>query len=164
MSWNNQCGIRWGIAYSLMARWVSSALAGSLSSGGVMIKIIVVIQPYTWYNLFYEMLQINLIRGTWTACGKSDGARAPGPEVLQVTTSDAGVSDSPRKTTTIYTRRKTISKNPRREWEKNEYMNALECLLRADKKGVKKVIGKIVHDFWIEQECGKLMKKFYWTK
>ena len=106
------------------------------------------------------MLQINLIRGTWIACGKSDGARAPGPEVLQVTTSDAGVSDSPRKTTTIYTRRKaTISKNPRREWEKNEYMNALECLLRADKKGVKKVIGKIVHDFWIEKGMWEIDEK-----
>ena len=99
------------------------------------------------------MLQINLIRGTWTACGKSDGARGPGPEVLQVTTSDADVSESPRKTTTIYarTKTKTISKNPRRDWEKNEYMNALECLLRADKKGVKKGIGKIVHDLWIEK-------------
>ena len=77
-----------------------------------------------------------------------------------MTTSDAGVSDSPRKTTTIYTRRKTtISKNPRREWEKNEYMNALECLLRADKKGVKKVIGKIVHDFWIEQGMWEIDEK-----
>ena len=107
------------------------------------------------------MLQINLIRGTWTACGKSDGARAPGPEVLQVTTSDADVSESPRKTTTIYTRTKTktISKNPRRDWEKNEYMNALECLLRADKKGVKKGIGKIVHDLWIEKGMWEIDEK-----
>ena len=126
------------VGYSLFSHGQMGVF--SLSSGDVTIKIMVVIQPYTCYNFFYEMLQINLIRGTWTACGKSDGARAPGPEVLQVTTSDADVSESPRKTTTIYTRTKTktISKNPRRDWEKNEYMNALECLLRADKKGVKK--------------------------
>ena len=30
-------------------------------------------------------------------------------------------------------------------------MNALKCLLRAEKKGVKKGIGKIVHDLWIEK-------------
>ena len=77
----------------------------------------------------------------------------PGTEVLQATTSGVGVSKSPRKTTTIYTRRKTktrTTKNPRRKWEKSEYMNALECLLRAEEKGVKKGIGKIVHDLWIE--------------
>ena len=77
----------------------------------------------------------------------------PGPEVLQATTSGVEVSKSPSKTTTIYTRRKTktrTTKNPRRKWEKSDYMNALECLLRAEEKGVKKGIGKIVHDLWIE--------------
>ena len=76
------------------------------------------------------------------------------PEVLQATTSGVGVSRSPRKTTTIYTRRKKtrISKNPSRKWEKSEYMNTLECLLRPEKKGVKKGIGKIVHDLWIQKE------------
>ena len=74
--------------------------------------------------------------------------RPPNTEVLQATTSDVGVSKSPGKTNTIYTRRKTkrISKNTRRKCEKCEYMNALECLLRADKKGVKKGIGKIAND------------------
>ena len=69
----------------------------------------------------------------------------PGPEVLQATTSGDRVSKSPRKTTTTYTRRKTktrTTKNPRRIWEKSEYMNALECLLRAEEKGVKKGLGK----------------------
>ena len=79
---------------------------------------------------------------------------SPGPEVLQATTSGVGVSKSPRKTN-IYTRgkrnKKRISKNPRRKREKSEYMNAFECLLRAEKKGVKKGIGKIVHDLWIEK-------------
>ena len=77
-----------------------------------------------------------------------------GSELLLATTSGVGVSKSPRKTTTIYTRRKTktrTSKNPRRKWEKSEYMNALECLLWAEEKGVKKGIGKIVHDSWIEK-------------
>ena len=52
----------------------------------------------------------------------------PNPEVLQATTSGVGVSKSSRKTTNIYTRRKTktrTTKNPRRKWEKSEYMNAL---------------------------------------
>ena len=65
----------------------------------------------------------------------------PGSEVLQTTTSAVGVSKSPRTTTIIYTWRKTkarTSKNPRRNWEKSEYMNALECLLRAEEKGAKK--------------------------
>ena len=78
---------------------------------------------------------------------------SPSPEVLQATTSGVGVSKSPRKSTTIYTRRKAktrISKNPRRKLEKSEYMNALECILRAEKKGVKKGIGEIVHDLWIQ--------------
>ena len=84
------------------------------------------------------------------------------PKVLQATTSGVGVSKSPRKTTTIYTRRKTktrISKNPRRKWEKSEYMNALECLLTAEKKGVKKGIGKIVHDLWIEKGMWEINEK-----
>ena len=78
----------------------------------------------------------------------------PGSEVLQATTSGVGVSKSPRKTTTIYTRRKTktrTTKNPRRKWEKSDYMNALECLLRAEEKGVEKGNGKIVHDLWIRK-------------
>ena len=86
----------------------------------------------------------------------------PGPEVLQATTSGVGVSKSPRKTTTIYTRRKTktrTTKNPRRKWEKSEYMNALECLLRAEEKGVKKGIGKIVHDLWIEMGMWEIDEK-----
>ena len=60
--WNNfsvvlkyQVGVRWGIANRLMARWRSSALAGSLSSDGVTIKTLVVIKPYT----FIYLLQIN---------------------------------------------------------------------------------------------------------
>ena len=72
----------------------------------------------------------------------------PSQEVLQTTTSGVGVSKSPRKTTAIYTKRKTktrILKNPRRKWEKSEYMNALGYLLRADKKRVEKEFGKIMH-------------------
>ena len=95
------------------------------------------------------MLQINefsqggfeLLEGSVTV------PELPAQEVLQATTSVVGVSKSPRKTTTIYTRRKTktrTSKNPRRKWEKSEYMkvNVLECLLRAKKKGSKKGIRK----------------------
>ena len=41
-------GVRRGIANRLMARWGSSVLVGSLSSDGVTIKILVVIQPYTY--------------------------------------------------------------------------------------------------------------------
>ena len=90
------------------------------------------------------------------------GARAPGSEVLPATTSGVGVSKSPRKTTTIYTRRKTkarTTKNPRRKWEKSDYTNALECLLRAEEKGVKKGIGKIVHDLWIEKGMWEIDEK-----
>ena len=89
--------------------------------------------------------------------------KPPGPDVLQATTFGVGVSKSLRKTTTIYTRRKTktrTSKNPRRNWEKSEYMNALECLLRAEERGVKKGIGKIVHDLWIEKEVQRLGNKY----
>ena len=69
---------------------------------------------------------------------------------------------STKKTTTIYIRRKTktrTSKNPRRKWEKSDYMNALECLLRAEEKGVKKGIGKVVHDLWIEKGMWKIDEK-----
>ena len=86
----------------------------------------------------------------------------PDPEVLQATTSGVGVSKSPRKTTTIYTRRKSktrVSKNPRRKWEKSEYMNALECLLRAEKKGFKNGIGEILHDLWIEKGMWEIDEK-----
>ena len=51
----------------------------------------------------------------------------PVPEVLQATTSGVGISKSPRKTTAIYTRRKTkarTTKNPRRKWEKSIH----ECI------------------------------------
>ena len=41
-------GVQWVIANRLMARWGSSALVGSLSSDGVTIKILVLIQPYTY--------------------------------------------------------------------------------------------------------------------
>ena len=44
-----------------------------------------------------------------------------------------------------------MSKNPKKKREKSNYMNVLECLLRAEKKGVKKGIGKIVYDLWIEK-------------
>ena len=87
----------------------------------------------------------------------------PGPEVLQVTTSSVGVSKLARKTTTIYTGRKTktrISKNPRRKWETSEYMNSLECLLRAETKGVKKRVAKIVHDLWIEKGMWEINEKY----
>ena len=83
----------------------------------------------------------------------------PGPDALQVATSRAGVSKSPRKTNTIYARRKTItrtSRNSRRKWEKNEYMNALECLLRTEKKGVKNRIGKTVHDLRKEKRMREI--------
>ena len=137
-----------------MARWGSSALAGSLSSDGVKIKILVAIQPYT-YRPSYDMLQINEFNqvGPELPMGSVTVPETPSPEVLQVTSSGVGVSKSPRKTT-IYTRRKTrtrISKNPKRKWEKSEYMNTLQCLLRAEKKGVRKGIGKIVHDLWTEK-------------
>ena len=102
------------------------------------------------------MLQINEFNqgGPELPVGSVTVPEPASPEVLQATTSGVGVSRSPRKTTTIYTRRKTtrISKNPRRKWEKSEYMNTLECLLRPEKKGVKKGIGKIVHDLWIQKE------------
>ena len=86
----------------------------------------------------------------------------PNLEVLQTTTCGVGVSKSPRKTTTIYSRRKTktrTTKNPRRKWEKCDYMNVLECLLSAEEKGVKKGIGEIVHDLWIEMGMWEIDEK-----
>ena len=38
-------------------------------------------------------------------------------------------------------------------------MNVLECLLRAEKKGVKKGIGKIVYDLWIEKGMWEIDEK-----
>ena len=38
-------------------------------------------------------------------------------------------------------------------------MNALECLLRAEEKGLKIVIGKIVHDLWIEKGMWEIDEK-----
>ena len=38
-------------------------------------------------------------------------------------------------------------------------MNALECLLKAEKKWVKKGIGKIVHDLWIEKRMWEIDEK-----
>ena len=63
------------------------------------------------------MLQINEFNqgGPELPEGSVTVPEPPGPEVLQVTTSGVGVSKSPRKTTTIYTRSKTntkTSKNP----------------------------------------------------
>ena len=52
-----------------------------------------------------------------------------------------------------------MSKNPWRKWEKSEYMNALECLLRAEKKEVKKEIGKTVHDLWLEKRMWEIDEK-----
>ena len=45
---NDNVGVRRGIANRLTARWESSALAGSLSSDGVTIKLLVVVQTYTY--------------------------------------------------------------------------------------------------------------------
>ena len=81
---------------------------------------------------------------------------------MQATTSGAGLSNSPRKTTTIYTRTKTktrTSKNSRRKWEKSEYMNVLEYLLRAAEKVVKKGIWETVHDLWIEKGMREIDEK-----
>ena len=38
-------------------------------------------------------------------------------------------------------------------------MDALECSLRTEKKGVKKGIGKIVHDLWIEKGIWEIDEK-----
>ena len=79
------------------------------------------------------MLQINefnqggleLIEGSVTM------PEHPDQEVLQATTFGIEISKSPRKTSNIYTGRKTktrTSKNPKRKWEKSEYMNIFKCL------------------------------------
>ena len=52
-----------------------------------------------------------------------------------------------------------MSKHPKKKWEKSKYMNVLECLLRAEKKGVKKGIGKIVYDLWIEKGMWEIDEK-----
>ena len=44
----------WGIANRLMVRWGSSALASSLPSDGVAIKILVVIEPYTDQSFLWD--------------------------------------------------------------------------------------------------------------
>ena len=46
-----------------MAKWGSSALAGSLSSDGVTIKILVVIQPYTYQPFLWDVTNKQIIRG-----------------------------------------------------------------------------------------------------
>ena len=97
---------------------------------------------------------MKLIRGDELPEGSVTVHKPPGPEVLWATASSVGVSKLPRKTTIFHTRRKTktrTSKNTRRKWEKSEYMNPLECLVGAQKKEVKKGIGKTVHDLWIEK-------------
>ena len=38
-------------------------------------------------------------------------------------------------------------------------MNALECLLRAEKKGFKNGIGEILHDLWIEKGMWEIDEK-----
>ena len=50
-------------------------------------------------------------------------------------------------------------KNPRGKWEKSECINALERLLRAEEKGVKKRTEKIVHDLWIEKGIWEIDEK-----
>ena len=45
----------WGIASRLMIRWGSSALASSLPSDGVAIKILVVIEPYTNQSFLWDV-------------------------------------------------------------------------------------------------------------
>ena len=62
-----------------------------------------------------------------------------------------------KKTTTINSRRKTkaiVSKKSSREWEKSEYN-----LLSAKKIVVKKGIGKIAHDLWIEKRMWEIYEK-----
>ena len=77
------------------------------------------------------MLQVNEFHQGETELLEGSETVLKPPEILQVTTSGVRVSKSPRKSTTIYIRRKTkarISKNPKRKWEKSEYMDALEFL------------------------------------
>ena len=108
-----QVGVRWGITNRFMSTWGSSALAGSLSSDGVTIKILVVIQPYTHQPINHEMLQINEFDqgGPELPEGSVTLPEPPSPESCR------------RKTATIYTRRKTKtrpSRNPRRKWKKSK--------------------------------------------
>ena len=49
--------------------------------------------------------------------------------------------------------RRTLGESERK------YINALECLLREEKKGVKKGTGKIVHDLWIEKIMWEIDEK-----
>ena len=96
-----------------------------------------------------QIIEYSLGGGGRTACGKCDSAQAPQPRSLAAEYFWCwGIKVAPRKTTTIYTRRKTKTrtlKNPRGKWEKSECINALERLLRAEEKGVKKRTEKIVH-------------------
>ena len=80
-----QVGVRWGITNRFMSTWGSSALAGSLSSDGVTIKILVVIQPYTHQPINHEMLQINEFDqgGPELPEGRVTLPEPPSPEVLQ---------------------------------------------------------------------------------
>ena len=75
-------------------------------------------------------------------------------EVLQVTTSGVGVSKLPRKK-----QKQEYWRTLAGKWEKSEYMNALECLLRADKKGIEQEFGKIVHVLWIEKGLWEIDEK-----
>ena len=114
----------WGIASRLMIRWGSSALASSLPSDGVAIKILVVIEPYTNQS-FYEILQINEFNqgGPELPEGSVTVSKLPCTEVLQANTSGVGVSKLPRKTTTICTRRKTKTRTAKTLGESGRKMN-----------------------------------------
>ena len=77
---------------------------------------------------------------------------------MQATTSGVGVSKSPKKLLPIILeekQRQEHQRTPRIKWEKSEYMNSLECLLKAEKKG----IGKIVHDLWMEKGTWEIDEK-----
>ena len=65
-----------------MAKWGSSALAGSLSSDGVTIKILVVIQPYTYQPFLRDVTNKRIIRGNLNCLGNVMFPKPPGPEVL----------------------------------------------------------------------------------
>ena len=65
----------------------------------------------------------------------------PGPEFCRRLILVLGYQSRQEKLLPFILEEKTktrTTKNPRRKWEKREYMNALECLLRAEEKGVKK--------------------------
>ena len=99
-------------------------MAVSLSSDGVTIEILVVTQPYT-YQPFYEMSQINEFNqgAPELPVGSVTVPELPGPEFWQATTSGVGVSKSPRKTTTIYTRRKTKTRTSKTLGESGRKVN-----------------------------------------